>query len=99
MRTRQQGFIGVLIVGLTVGWAGHEAEAKPSKALVCEAAKLTAAGSKAQCVASAEAKGIFGGTPNPAACSTEFTTAFAKAEAKAGPGACPTEGDAAVIGG
>jgi hypothetical protein len=40
-----------------------------------------------------------GKTPDYAKCEEKFAKAFAKAEQEAGPGGCPTEGDAAAIEG
>jgi hypothetical protein len=71
--------------------------ANASKAQVCEAAKLLAAGNKAQCLAREQAKALQGQAANVANCDRLFTNAFAKAERNAGPGTCPTEGDTAAI--
>ena len=43
------------------------------------------------------AKLLSGGFSNHGKCSAKFTIAYAAAEAKAGPGVCPVEGDAAAI--
>jgi hypothetical protein len=91
------GFMALMAVGLVVGWVGTGAAVGPTRADWCEATKLTAAGLKASCLAVEEAKGVLGGTPNPARCSGRFERAFTRAEAIAGPGVCPTEGDAAAI--
>jgi hypothetical protein len=97
MRTRRQGLIGVLVLGLLGGWAGVGAAGGVSKAEWCEASKLTAAGLKASCLAIEEAKGVLGATPRPERCDAAFTKAFTKAEKVAGAGVCPTEGDAAAV--
>jgi len=97
MRTRRLGFMALMAVGLVAGWVGTGAAIGPTRADWCEATKLTAAGLKASCLAVQEAKGVLGGTPRPDRCDAAFTKAFAKAEAIAGAGVCPTEGDAAAI--
>jgi hypothetical protein len=91
--------MALLAVGVVMGWADLAAApppSKPSKAQVCEAAKLTAVGDKAECLANEAAGEVLGRTPNIARCDAAFTKAFAKAEAKAG-GACPTNGDTAAV--
>ncbi len=97
MRTRRLGCMALMAVGLVVGWVGNGAAAKPSKAQECEADKLEAVGKKAECLAKGAADEVLGKTPNIAKCDEEFTKAFTKAESKAGPGVCPTEGDTAAI--
>jgi hypothetical protein len=82
---------------LVAGWVGTGAAVGPPPADRCEARKLEAAGAKAECLLGEEADAVLGKTPNFARCSERFTRAFAKAEAKAGPGVCPTEGDAAAV--
>jgi hypothetical protein len=89
-----------MAVGVVVGWGGlasADDHSKSSKAQVCEAAKLAAVGEKAECLAEEAADAVLGRTPNFAKCEDKFTKAFAKAEQHAGPGVCPTEGDAAAI--
>ncbi|MBI3249078.1 MAG: DUF1566 domain-containing protein [Deltaproteobacteria bacterium] len=73
--------------------------APPDPPTKCEAAKLQAAGNKADCLAVEETKAILGKPSNPVKCEEAFTKAFTKAEAaaaKAG-GACPVTGDVAVV--
>jgi hypothetical protein len=69
----------------------------PSKAAICEATKLTASGVKQACLATQEALAVLGKPHNPALCSSFFDHAFDTAERLAGPGVCPTEGDAPAI--
>jgi hypothetical protein len=69
----------------------------PDPATNCEVTKLKAAGKKAACLAKQEARALLGKPSNPTKCEEKFTTAFQKAETKAGPGVCPTEGDVAGI--
>jgi hypothetical protein len=95
MTTVRQGLMVVLAVA-AVGWVGA-AGAGPTKAQVCEADKLTAAGKKEACLANERAKEVKGGTPDFAKCDAAFMKAFTKAETKAGPGICPTEGDAVAV--
>jgi len=87
--------VGLVIAG-TMCWAGS-ASALPTKAQVCEAAKVTASGTKQKCLATELAKKVKGLAFNYAKCDTAFTNAFENAETKAG-GACPTDNDASAIG-
>jgi hypothetical protein len=86
--------MALMAVGLVVGRVGTGVAVVPTPADRCEARKLKAAGEKAECLLEEEADEILGKKPRFAKCSDRFTKAFAKAEAKAGPGVCPTEGDA-----
>lgn len=71
------------------------AVAPPDK---CEAKKLTATGTYALCRLKAEAKAARKGTAaDYTACDAGLGKKFDKAEDKAGPGVCPSEGDQAVI--
>jgi hypothetical protein len=97
MRTGRAWVIGVLAFGLFGSGGAVGSAAGATKAEWCEASKLTAAGRKASCLALEEARGVLGGTPKPARCSKSFEWTFGLAEAIAGPGVCPTEGDAAAI--
>jgi hypothetical protein len=72
-------------------------EAGPTPAHKCAAAKFKAAGKKEACLANEGAKGALGKAPDYAKCEDAFLAAFASAEAKAGAGVCPTEGDAAAV--
>jgi hypothetical protein len=64
----------------------------------CEAKKLTVTGIYASCRFKAEARAALRGTaPDYTACEDIFAKNFAKAEEKAGPGVCPTEGDHAEV--
>ena len=97
---RRLGCMAFMAVGVVVGWGGlasADEHSKASKAQVCEVAKLAAVGEKAECLAEEAADAVLGRTPNFAKCEDKFTKAFAKAEQHAGPGVCPTEGDAAAI--
>jgi hypothetical protein len=98
MGTGRVGLIGVLVLGLVGGWGSVGSAGGVSKAQVCEASKLTAAGLKASCLAIEEAKGVLGATARPERCDAAFAKAFAKAEKFAG-GACPTTGDTVAIEG
>jgi len=69
----------------------------PSKAAICEASKLTASGVTQACLATQEALAVLGKPHNPALCSSFFDRAFDTAERLAGPGVCPTEGDAPAV--
>jgi hypothetical protein len=97
MTGRQQGLIALVAVAVAWVYAGAASAAPPSPAHVCEAAKITAAGKKEQCLAAERAKEVKGGIPDYAKCSAVFTTAFTKAETNAGPGVCPSEGDARAV--
>jgi hypothetical protein len=96
MRVRQSIVAGtvVAIVGLHAATPGA---APRSDAQVCEAAKINAAGRKQACLAAERAKEVKGRAPNYARCDERFMKSFTKAETKAGPGVCPSEGDAAAI--
>lgn len=87
--------IVVAAVGLVMLASGIVGAADPED--VCHAAKLKAAGKKEACLAAEEAKEVLGKPADFAKCSGKFEASFAKAEAKAGAGVCPTEGDAAAI--
>lgn len=97
MITRWQRCMVLVAVALAVGWAGTGVAVGATPAEKCEARKLKAAGKKAECLAKEEAKEVLEGTSDPAECSDKFAEDFAKAEAKAGPGVCVTEGDAAAV--
>jgi hypothetical protein len=84
----------VAMVGLGC-WRGSVFAATPEQKY--EAAKITAAGKTQTCLTAERAKGVKGQTPNYAKSREAFEEAFDKAEDKAGPGVCPTEGDAAAI--
>jgi uncharacterized protein DUF1566 len=101
MKKMGRGLVVVLVTA-AMCWggsalAGQPKPPKPTKAQQCQADKNEAAGEKAECLAEEWAKQALGKTPNFAKCDDEFTRAFAKAESHAGPGVCPTEGDAATI--
>ncbi len=98
MRTRRPGWIALMAAAVMWGQAGAAGAAPLTAAQVCEAAKLAAVGKKEQCLAAERAKEVKGRTPNYAFCETAFARAFATAETKAGPGVCPSEGDAADVG-
>jgi len=97
MKARLGIVAAAAVVVLVGGGSVAVRAASPTKAQVCEAEKNKAAGKKAQCVAGEHAKAAKGGTANMATCDKNFSAAFAKAEQKAGAGACPTEGDTAAI--
>ena len=98
MSTRH-GCIAVMVVAMVWSQTGIAAAGTPlTPSQMCEAAKLAAAGKKEQCLAAERAKEVRGRAANYAACHTAFARAFAAAEAKAGPGMCPSNGDAAQIG-
>ena len=92
--TRRQGFLA-LVVALAVGWAGV-AGAGSTDAQKCEASKIKAAGDKAEYRAEAKAKAVEGKPPHATKCSDKLAHDSAEAEKKAGPGVCPTQGDAAA---
>src|SRR5687767_12646766 len=96
VRATRHGLWALVITG-TISLAGTT-EALPTKAQVCEAAKVTASGTMQKCLATQRAKEVKGGIPNYAACDTRFINAFEAAEDRAG-GACPTEADAPDIKG
>ena len=95
MTTVRQGLMVVAAVAM-VGWAAA-AGAGPTKAQTCEAAKLTAAGKKEACLANERAKEVKGKAPDYAKCDEAFMKAFTNAETKAGPGVCPSTGDAVAV--
>jgi hypothetical protein len=90
--------MALMAVAAMWGSVGMASAAPLAGAQVCESAKLTAAGKLEQCLAAERAREVRGRTPNYDACTTAFTRAFTTAEAKAGPGICPSEGDAADVG-
>src|SRR5882724_8972718 len=85
-----------IVVAATLGWTTF-AGAAGTAADRCEASKLHAAGKKSYCRAREAAKGVLGHVPGYAKCDAAFVAAFAKAEASAGSGACPTQGDAPAL--
>jgi hypothetical protein len=87
----------LVIAIITCGLAGGTGAAPLSPALTCEAAKLTAAQKKEQCLIAERVKEVKGRVPDYVKCGETFTAAIAKAEAKAGPGVCPSEGDADAV--
>jgi hypothetical protein len=69
------------------------------KGVRCATAKLTAASKYAACRLKADAKATkTGGNPDYSKCATKFLKAFDRAEAKAGSGVCPGEGNAPAVG-
>ena len=97
MRTRRLGCMAVLAVGLVVGWVGSGAAARPSDAEYCEAAKLRAAGEKAQCLATETANEVLGQTPKFAECDSDASRRPSRRPKARVPGVCPTEGDTAAV--
>ena len=87
-----------MIALLAGGWSGL-ASAAPTPAQRCEAAKNKAAAKKAACLTNERGKAIKGKVPDYVKCSTNLTTAFSKATAKAAAagGSCPTNGELAGI--
>ena len=51
----------LVVVAMVGGWSGSVMAANPSKAQVCEAFKLQAAGTKANCLARAQANEVVDG--------------------------------------
>lgn len=88
--------LSVAALGLGAVAAGA---ANPTATQKCEARKNNVAGEKAECLAKEHGKQALGKTPNFAKCELRFMNAFAKAEQVAGPGVCPTEGDAPAVKG
>lgn len=89
--------LGVAALVLSSTTASRALAADP--AVVCEAKKLNFAGLYAACRLKAESKALKKGlAPDYAKCDEKLATQFAKAEKKAGPGVCPTEGDVEPIG-
>jgi hypothetical protein len=97
MTTTRQGLIALMAVAVVWVQAGAAGAARLAGAQVCEAAKLMAAGKKEACLANERAKEVRGRVPNYAACSDAFTSAFTRAETKAGAGVCPSKGDAGTV--
>ncbi len=97
--TAKQPLFMLIVVALALGavGAGATGTTGPTKAQTCEAFKNTAAGAKALCLQIEHAKGALGKPHSFAKCESVFMEAFAKIEQRAGPGVCPTEGDAAAI--
>lgn len=94
---RRYALVG-LGVAVVLCWTGTAGAVRPTKAETCEATKNTAAGKLAKCLEDAQAKAVKMNVPPVfTKCTVTFQTAFAGAEGKAGPGVCPTEGDAAAI--
>jgi hypothetical protein len=81
-----------IMLSATMAYAGA------TPAVKCEVAKTKASGKAFACLSIELAKQAAGGTPDFAKCETKLATAFVKAETKAGPGVCPTTGDASDIG-
>lgn len=86
-----QAAVLVTTLWTSTGWAAATPEQK------CQASKTKAVGKEAQCLAKQKAKEILGAVPNFVNCRTKFLADFTRAEVRAGPGGCPTEGDAAGI--
>ena len=93
MRTRQLMLLTTL-VALAVATASEGAGTDAQK---CNASKLKASGKKAACRMTQMAKDATGGAADLGKCSAKFTTGFTNAEAKAGLGVCPTEGDTIAV--
>ncbi len=84
------------VAAMALGWTSSAGAA--TAAQKCEAAKLKASGNRAKCLLKAEAGSVKSGNPpHTAQCVAHFEAAFAAAEHNAGPGGCPTEGDAGDI--
>lgn len=84
------------VFAMAFGWASLAGAATPAQK--CEANKLKASSNKAKCLLRAEAEGVLSGqAPDTSQCVADFEAAFAAAEAEAGPGVCPTEGNVAEI--
>lgn len=76
---------------------GVAAEAGPSPARKCQAAKLKAAGKACDCRHAAASKALAtGGTPDFSKCAAKLAGAFTKADAKGG---CPITGEGAGVDG
>ncbi len=89
--------IGILCLAL--GLAAPNAFAAEPDAK-CASKKLKFVGLYAACVLKADAKAKLKGTePDYTNCEETFAKKFGKAEEKAGPGICPTEGDLLILQG
>jgi hypothetical protein len=97
MVKKLQGVVALMAAAVVLLQAGVVGAAPPTATQACEAAKLTAAGKLEQCLAAERAKEVKGQVPKYTKCSDAFAKAFSKAETKAGPGVCPSEGDAGAI--
>ncbi len=83
-------------IGVSMLWVCAAHAGDPS--LKCEFGKLKESSKYGACLLKAEAKGVLKGTaPLFSKCETKFTDRFNRAEAKAGPGVCPSEGDEVEI--
>lgn len=90
---RMGGLLAALGVLMFAG-AGFAADPADN----CRASKLKETGKYALCRMKAEARAVkTGQTADYAKCNSKIVDKFTKAEAKAGPGICPTEGDASDI--
>jgi hypothetical protein len=95
--THVAAFLGFLTF-LACAPASPEALAAAAPEDKCEAKKLTVTGVYASCRLKAEARAqLQGKAPDYTACEESFAKNFAKAEEKAGPGVCPSEGDHAEV--
>ncbi len=89
MTTRRPGLMVLLTAIVTLGPAGVAGAAPLPPALVCEGAKLTAAGKLEQCLVTERAKEVKGKVPNYAKCSATFTTACREGRVQGGAGGLP----------
>jgi hypothetical protein len=97
-RTGARWALRLLVVSVVVGAAGFGRAA--DKSTQCVAAKLTAASKYAACRLKADAKAAkTGGSADYSKCNTKFVKAFDRAEAKAGAGICPREGNGPAVSG
>ena len=87
----------IFLAGAALCWGRTASAATPGQ--MCEAAKLRAAGKEAACRLREMGKAAVGSSPDLAKCTMKASDAFARAEMMAGPGVCPTAGDAGAIEG
>ena len=94
-RTMRAWVVVVVTYGMLAVVVPSRAADKSAK---CAAAKLAAAGKYAACRLAADAKATKTGTAaNYTKCGTKFLKSFARAESKAGPGICPSEGNQDLV--
>ncbi len=84
-------------VAAALAWWSGAAQAAPTPAQKCEAAKLSAAGKYAACRLAAEKKAVLKAIPpDYTKCDDKYTTAWGKAETKY-TSACPSSGDQSKV--
>ena len=87
-----------LMAAVVVCWSGAAMAGQASTPTqVCEAKKNEVAGGKLACLTKERGVEVQGATPDYAECHENFMRTYPGLEQKAGPGVCPTEGDAEAI--